>query len=267
MLEVRCIRRIGLTDTDGPYGVDIDQSGRIAVTGRKSYTVEVFDHHGNTQVKFGEKGEDLGKFNFPCEVAMVAEQRLLVTDPYNDRVQSFSTESGSFLGLFGDSQNEFLHPRGITVDESGRVLVAYASQCCIYDNQGQFISGLDTNNDQLRGVCAKGGKVYTTDRDSNHVKISDYSGKILKVFGEYGQGNGQFDRPRSVRVTDNGEILVADCRNNRVQRFDSNGNFIDVLVSDASEEDLDSPTALSLTANEDMVVANYGSNKLLVFEM
>ena len=44
-------------------------------------------------------------------------------------------------------------------------------------------------------------------------------------FGNHGTGNGQFDSPRDVAVGGGGAIYVADAGNNRLQKFDANGNF------------------------------------------
>lgn len=50
---------------------------------------------------------------------------------------------------------------------------------------------------------------------------------LLKFsFGSSGTGDGQFDSPWDVAVDDNGNIYVADGNNSRIQKFDSNGNYL-----------------------------------------
>lgn len=44
-------------------------------------------------------------------------------------------------------------------------------------------------------------------------------------FGEFGSSNGQFTEPSGVAVNHNGDILVADTNNHRIQVFDRNGDF------------------------------------------
>ena len=44
-------------------------------------------------------------------------------------------------------------------------------------------------------------------------------------WGSYGTGNGQFYKPSGIAVDSNGFVYVSDF-NNRIQKFDSNGNFI-----------------------------------------
>jgi DNA-binding beta-propeller fold protein YncE len=46
------------------------------------------------------------------------------------------------------------------------------------------------------------------------------------AFGSQGTGNGQFNNPYSMSTDTAGNIYVADFSNNRVQKFNSSGNFI-----------------------------------------
>lgn len=46
-----------------------------------------------------------------------------------------------------------------------------------------------------------------------------------RVWGSTGVGDGQFNGPRGLDVAPDGTLLVADSRNHRIQRFDSQGNF------------------------------------------
>ncbi|MFY1110208.1 MAG: 6-bladed beta-propeller [Methanosarcinaceae archaeon] len=47
-----------------------------------------------------------------------------------------------------------------------------------------------------------------------------------KKWGRYGSGDGQFNEPIAVAVDSEGFVYVADVYNHRIQKFDSNGNFI-----------------------------------------
>ena len=46
------------------------------------------------------------------------------------------------------------------------------------------------------------------------------------MFGTPGSGRGQFNGPRGVAVDDEGNILVVDAGNNRIQKFKSDGQFV-----------------------------------------
>jgi sugar lactone lactonase YvrE len=49
---------------------------------------------------------------------------------------------------------------------------------------------------------------------------------FLLKWGSPGTGDGQFNGPRAVAVDASGNVYVADQGNNRIQKFDGNGNFL-----------------------------------------
>src|SRR4051794_37946821 len=49
---------------------------------------------------------------------------------------------------------------------------------------------------------------------------------INKWWGSQGSGNAQFTSPSGIAVDSTGNVYVADTGNHRVQKFDSNGNFL-----------------------------------------
>ncbi|MCH8311271.1 MAG: hypothetical protein IIB17_12365, partial [Chloroflexi bacterium] len=58
-------------------------------------------------------------------------------------------------------------------------------------------------------------------------------GQHMATFGESGRGEGQLDRPADVAVDPEGNIYVADWCNQRLQVFDSEGNFLDTQRGEA----------------------------------
>ena len=52
------------------------------------------------------------------------------------------------------------------------------------------------------------------------------SGEKLRSFGKYGFGEGDLNAPQGVAVDGEGNILVADCKNNRIQKFTASGSFL-----------------------------------------
>ena len=54
----------------------------------------------------------------------------------------------------------------------------------------------------------------------------DFVKIIVKLFKFSGRAEGEFDRPIGITTTLNGEVIVADTWNHRLQVFDLEGNFI-----------------------------------------
>jgi len=54
----------------------------------------------------------------------------------------------------------------------------------------------------------------------------DKTGKLIKTFGKFGSGQGEFDQPHALAMDSRGRLFVGDRNNNRIQIFDQNGTFI-----------------------------------------
>ena len=61
---------------------------------------------------------------------------------------------------------------------------------------------------------------------SQALLVKPFEFKPVLAFGEYGSSRGMFIFPEGVAVSDRDEIAVTDSSSNRVQIFDSSGNFI-----------------------------------------
>ena len=135
---------------------------------------------------FGKFGEEKGELTNPVYVTMDDEERIVVTESSNHRIQVMSKEGRSIF-TFGDKGPEKL---------------AWPT-CCIFHKNMFLVS--DT---------------------SNHcIKAFDLSGTFLYKFGERGDRHGQFRRPRGLLVDSSDNLLVCDTENKRVQQFSLDGRF------------------------------------------
>ena len=61
----------------------------------------------------------------------------------------------------------------------------------------------------------------------------DTNGNYLSQFGTSGAANGQFSSPSGLALDSGGNSYVVDAGNDRVQKFDPNGNFLLVIGTGA----------------------------------
>ena len=52
------------------------------------------------------------------------------------------------------------------------------------------------------------------------------SGQFITSWGSLGSDPGQLNQPKGLTIDEDNNVYVADEFNNRIQKFDSNGNFI-----------------------------------------
>lgn len=153
--------------------------------------------------EFGSQGSGDGQFNFPGAAAVhQATGDVFVVDRSNHRVQRFGAD-GSFelrFGAQGFTNGLFGNPQGIAIDQ----------------------------ND---------GWVYVADRDNRRVQKFDLDGNYLDQFGGPGSGAGQFGSGSNTSASTGffgrvavdqatSAVFVADSPNRRVQKFNSDGDFV-----------------------------------------
>jgi DNA-binding beta-propeller fold protein YncE len=193
--------------------------------------------------KWGSFGTGDGEFDWPSGIAVDGSGYVYVADFGNARIQKFSSD-GNFItkwGVRGTGDGEFLVPYGIGIDSSGSIYVSDLggnNRIQKFDSFGNFITkwGSFGTGDGVFAVPVgiavdSGGNVYVAETSNNRIQKFDSSGNFITKWGlGWGVGTsfGGLELPTgmAVAVDGSGNVFVADTDNNRIQKFDSYGNFI-----------------------------------------
>lgn len=101
-----------------------------------NHRVQIFDHEGRFKFAFGECGKRDGQMLYPNRVAVARNGDVVVTERSPTHQIQVYNQYGVFVRKFG--ADILQHPRGITVDHRGRVIVVECKfQCsfrCVVDN-------------------------------------------------------------------------------------------------------------------------------------
>ncbi|CAE7395461.1 Trim71 [Symbiodinium pilosum] len=180
-----------------PCGVAFDRTGRyFFIVDQSNHRVQVWD--SSTQEVLGacgSKGLGPSHFDTPCGIVADRENKIVVSDLLNHRLQvlEFNPRTGDLqflhsVGGEGTGPGQFSFPKGLGLTENGCLLVC------------------DSANH----------RVQVLDMEDFHV---------VREFGSFGSGDGQFDSPLAATITCTGDILISDA-NNRIQVFDAKGSFL-----------------------------------------
>lgn len=145
---------------------------------------------------------------------------------------------GNFLDSWGEGFLKDAH--GIMIDADQNVYCTERDNHCVYkfNKDGQLTMTLGTPgkpgeregdpfNRPTDLAVAATGELFVSDGYVNS-RVHKYSpeGKLLLSWGEKGGGAGQFDLSHCVRLDRRGRVWVCDRGNNRIQIFDTAGNFL-----------------------------------------
>ena len=91
--------------------------------------------------------------------------------------------------------------------------------------------------------------------------------EFLFAFGSEGSGDGQFSAPEGIAVGNSGNIYVTDVNQNRVQVFDSGGNFQFAFGSSGTGDDeFDDPRGIAVGNDGDIYVVDKGNWRVQTFD-
>lgn len=143
----------------------------------------------------------------------------------------------------------FIMPHGLEVDKENNVWVTDVGlhQIFKFSANGNLlltlgeakVPGNDTKHFNLPTDIAVSddGSFYVSDGYGNSrvIKFSK-DGTYLLEWGRFGNKQGEFNIPHGIDLDKNGNVYVADRENNRIQKFDSQGNFIAVWQNKIAEQ-------------------------------
>lgn len=165
------------------------------------------------------------------------------TESFPDSLISLNTvfeidkKTGTILNSWGAKL--FVMPHGLTIDQENNVWITDVAlnQVFKFDHNGNLLLKLGVakiaGDDSLHFdkptdvAITPNGPFYISDGYGNSriIKFSK-AGKYLLAWGKKGAAHGEFNIPHAITLDSHGNVFVADRENNRIQKFDSSGNFI-----------------------------------------
>ena len=86
------------------------------------------------------------------------------------------------------------------------------------------------------------------------------------LFFYQGTEDGMFTRPNGVAVDEEGNIIVADSRNDRIQVFSSSGTFLTKFgVKGTAPGEFDRPSGICISPEGIIIVVDFGNNRVQMF--
>uniref|UniRef100_A0AC35FGG2 Brain tumor protein n=1 Tax=Panagrolaimus sp. PS1159 TaxID=55785 RepID=A0AC35FGG2_9BILA len=223
--------------TNYPISVSIDHLGHILVAdNHNKFNLTVFDNDGNLLMAFESKVRHAHCFDAAIYDGVV----VVASKDYKVYYYNYK--------MWGSLQSTYIPPvqppPGFPVSlppATENVCMEYEKDECVVEitkfPDHQKSPSLDrlSNN---RNSSSSGDEYVEDDFEPNdfsvpppqppaflHPSLFRFPMEYSAKFGGFGLANGQFTEPSGIIVTTEGDIVVADTNNHRIQIFDSNCNF------------------------------------------
>ncbi|EGT56713.1 CBN-NCL-1 protein [Caenorhabditis brenneri] len=215
-----------------PSGVAVNSQGDIVVADTNNHRIQVFDKEGRFKFQFGECGKRDGQLLYPNRVAVNRTTGdFVVTERSPTHQIQVYNQYGQFLRKFG--ANILQHPRGVCVDNKGRIIVVECKvmRVIIFDMFGNILQKFSCSRylEFPNGVCTNDkNEILISDNRAHCIKVFSYEGQYLRQIG----GEGVTNYPIGVGINSLGEVVVADNHNNfNLTVFSQDGTMIGALES------------------------------------
>jgi len=215
-----------------PSGVAVNAQNDVIVADTNTHRIQIFDKEGRFKFQFGECGKKDCQLLYPNRVAVVKQSGdLIVTERSPTHQIQIYNQYGQFVRNFG--ANILQHPRGVTVDNKGRIIVVECKvmRVLIFDQMGNVLQkfGCSKHLEFPNGVVVNDRQeIFISDNRAHCVKVFSYEGQYLRQIG----GEGLTNYPIGVCINESGEILVADNHNNfNITVFTQSGQLLNALES------------------------------------
>lgn len=215
---------------------------------------------------FGSKCSADGQFMYLLGV-IALPGKILVCDHVNGRIQLFD-QSGKFISKSGSGRLSTPH-RGFIIKDS----------VWIADRLRHVIHVLNSDTlDIIRSIslgifyplaicCTSSNDSIFVTTDENIVLILNQEGSIIKQFGSFGNGNGQFRNARGICCNSRNEILITDSDNDRIQIFSQEGTFLRTFGSKGQgPNQFNFPHKISTDQEDNIFVADYMNDRISIFD-
>jgi len=215
----------------------------------------------------------------PVGLSVGPDGNLWVPDTHYARVVEYTPDGKELrsFGTFGTQPGQFIYPTDIAVDSSGKIYVSeygdhdrisvFDRDCRYLYEIGRFGQG-DGEFSRPQSMVLDGDLLYVTDACNHRIVVFKTDGTWVRNMGQCGSGPGEFRFPYGMDMSKDGNLIVCEFGNNRVQKIDKQTGKSLATWGRAGRQpgELAYPWGVAVDRNGRVVAVDAGNNRLQVFE-
>ncbi len=211
-----------------PHGVAIDPQGRILVTDTELQALIRFDRDKRRMDVFGTTGPS--RLGIPLGVEVTDDGRIFVASSANREIVAYN-DGGDVIGVYG-REGQLQNPTDVALHPNGKTL-------------------------------------FVADSKAHEIVVFDLTtGKRSFAFGQRGEDEGEFNFPTALAFGPEGDLLVVDQMNSRVQLLSEEGEYMDSFGDlGVGFGNFVRPKDIAVTADGLIMVTDAAFNNIQIFDI
>jgi DNA-binding beta-propeller fold protein YncE len=161
----------------------------------------------------------------------------------------------------------------IAVAADGSFYIVLRNNLLRVDTEGKVLqrwggkgNGIGEFEDPYALAIASNGKIYVADSNNHRIQVFNEDGTPYIQWGSYGkpdnsdQAEGKFCSPQGIALDSHDNAYVSDTCNQRMQKFDTNGNFL------RQWSRFDYPVGMDVNRNDEVYVVDNSTHQIKQFD-
>ncbi|NVO19311.1 MAG: 6-bladed beta-propeller [Bacteroidetes bacterium] len=213
-----------------PYGIAATK-GKMYVCDTRIHGLDIIDMQKNSFQQFIPSGR--GELKVPINCFIDSQGYLYVADAERKQIVIFD-ENLKYMSSFGEGEN--FKPTDVFVN-NGKIWVSNIAghQVNVFSNDTSYslLNSFPEVDKSVEGclfsptnIFVTDSNVYVTDFGDFKIKIYSQEGVYKRSIGSYGQGLGQFVRPKGIAVDNESNLFVVDAGFENTQIFSKQGELL-----------------------------------------
>ena len=168
--------------------------------------------------KRGNRGSQIGEFNYPCNLTVSTNGDVYVADCYNHRVQILNSSLQHLRSL---TEQLIQSPRDIKLTADEVYVLSVNNPCLnVFSHAGEILRSLVSKGNQMQVYdplffCLDTAEnIIISDESTHRIKIFSKEGNLIKTIEEEGHQPGMLSFPAGLALTEELGLVVVSLNSN-----------------------------------------------------
>lgn len=109
-------------------------------------------------------------------------------------------------------------------------------------------------------------RIYIGNTEGHSINVFNWQGDYQFSFGGFGADPGQMSFPYGITQNSQGDILVAEAGNKRVQRFSAQGEYLGTIFDQPNEYGIEKPGPLATDSEGNLYVGDLSGGRVTIID-